>query len=766
METVHIRNTATPMVSDRRVFAIGLTDFVLLFLLLIITIYPLFSGGFTTHDDANMAITEWAGHTWDAAKDASVTQGRFAFLWGLPLYSVPFIYDNRVWYLVIKYGSLCLLLAALYYSVYKSFKSNWIAFASLAFFLAVIQNGWEHNALTSYAFLFNFYATVFLVSLGLFATAIERKNLILACVSGCLYFFSLGIELFVLFFPFYLAIILSKITQGEGFIERLKYGKKYIAAIIIPLMAYLAIYALWRLRFPSTYEGNIFGTFSFLAAIEVILTYSLTAFPLASLKLYSAPGDPLPFINSVGWLATFSALNVAHIMKPIVVGLLFARLLGRHPFTVPQTRTLLIGAALAGIGIFLPNVLLGFTSRHPSWVGGGTYSYAYTYYSFISAVVFLALLLAYANVKSYTWHSFARLGFVSIIIAAMMILSFAVEVRNQYFALDQKLAHRKWQLMDVIIKSPAFMEIPDGATVAAPSLLSHGRGYAAVFAGDWNNYIKYKTGKALFINTKCNRDMPCYSLVFHQAPFADNQFAVLSKNVIPDTGNLQETTIYFMPDQPGSVVFGSFASGGVAPDIKINGVKDVNVGAGMFSYKSHRDTGSLIRVDRLLANVNIDPYKITISHFSVEPQLRPLSDLLADGIDFRQLKYPDFLAEVSGMSGHEHWGRWSDAAVDPVVRFRFKQTLPRRFTLEMIVGAFGPNIGAPVKVRVGAVEKVFVVSPTTAGQPFRLEFETDGTAEYIEIIPPQPIAPNAINPESGDRRKLGISLISLKIKSN
>lgn len=766
MEKNRIKNVPFyPVLGERGIYGIDLTDFVLLLLLLIITIFPLFSGGFTTHDDAAMAITEWTGHTWEEAVGQSIGQGRFVFLWGFPLSAVPFVIDDRVWYLSIKYGSLCVLLIALYFSVYKLFRSSWIGFASIVFFLALIQNGWEHNALTSYAFIFNSYATVFLVSLGLFVTAIEKRSLKLAAVSGGLYFFSLGTELFVLFFPFYLIIVLSKVTQVYGFIDRLKYAKKYIAAIIIPLVLYLTIYVLWRMHFPSNYEGNSFSVINLSGAFKVILTYSLSAFPLASLKLYSAPGDPLSFVNSVLYNGVFSEFNVTHIIKPVIVGVLFAKLLFRRVFIAPNNRALLIGAVLAGIGVFLPNVLLGFTSRHPSWVGGGTYSYVYTYYSFIFASVFLALLLTYVNVKSQVWSSFARISFTSFVIFAMMILSFAVEVRNQYFAQDQKLAHRKWQLMDVVINSPAFKSIPNEASIAAPSLLTSVRGYAVVLAEDWNKYIKYKTGKDVrFIDTECKQNTYCYSLVFRQDQDTDNQFAVLSKFAPSNSEGLREMNIFFLPYNPGAILFGSFVPGSVKPDFKIDEVEIDNFGNGMFFYKLDREASNSVQVKRLVANVDIDPYEISISHFGIEPQLLSNTEALAKGIDFKQQEYPNFLAGVLGLSSSERWGRWSDAGLYPVVKLEFKKMLPKRFILEIIAGAFGPNIGAPVKVRVGSVEKFFIVN--SVPQPYQLEFETDGKVDAIEIIPSQPTEPNMLNPESADSRKLGISLIALKIKGD
>ncbi len=607
---------------------VGATNFFLLFVLATITIYPLFSGGFTTHDDAWMAINVWNDLTWEITKSASFNQGRFVFLWAFPLSAVPFIIDDRLWYLAFKFGSFFVLLGALYYAVFQSFRSQWIALTALAFFLAIIQNGWDHNALTSYAFVFNAYATSFLISLGLFATAIDRKNLALAILSGGLYFFACGSELFVLLFPFYVAVLLSRVAPGETLLVRLKSGKNYIFAIALPLIAYLTIYFVWRQIYPSAYDGNQLNVSNPLAAAKVIATYSLTAFPLASLsRLYSALSAPLPFANPDSLHALLAEFNALHVIKPVVVGFLFARLMTAERFVVPPGKKLLIGATVAWIGIFLPNILLGFTTKYQIWVNRGSHSYVYTYYSLISAVVFLALLLACMNAKSRSWHPRLRLAVVSLVVAAMMGISFAVELRNQSIAFEQKLAHRKWQLMEVLVNSPAFMEIPDGTTVAAPTLLSHQRDHATVSADDWTNYVKYKTGKHLrFDKNRCKGEDPCYQLVFRQAPQSDNQFAILQKTKHIDSLTSTALTIHSMPTQTNAVIVGSFIPGKLAAKLEMNGKPLTNVGPGLFSstFPSGSDHG-LAQTVSMTGNVEIIPEQITISPYSIELRLRSLT---------------------------------------------------------------------------------------------------------------------------------------------
>jgi hypothetical protein len=140
---------------------------------------------------------------------------------------------------------------------------------------------------------------------------------------------------------------------------------------------------------------------------------------------------------------------------------------------------------------------------------------------------------------------------------------------------------------------------------------------------------------------------------------------------------------------------------------------------------------------------------------------------LAEGIDFKRVGYPNFLAEVTGMSGYEAPGRWTEFAAGPVAKFRFKQALPRKFTLEIAADGFGPNAGVPIPVKVGSVAKTFTIAPFVANKvnTYRLEFETDGLADTIEITPPKPTSPNELDPKNVDTRKLGIFFYSLKIIS-
>jgi len=146
-----------------------------------------------------------------------------------------------------------------------------------------------------------------------------------------------------------------------------------------------------------------------------------------------------------------------------------------------------------------------------------------------------------------------------------------------------------------------------------------------------------------------------------------------------------------------------------------------------------------------------------------------VADLLLKGIDFALVTdfarpmYPAFISEVLGVSGCESFGRWSDAGLHPFVVVKLTMCLPKKFSLQMEVGAFGPNAGKEIRVRVGTSEQSFIVPEPGKVQRVELEFNNAKGANTIEIIPPNPTSPCTLDPASKDTRKLGVQLVTMKI---
>lgn len=136
------------------------------------------------------------------------------------------------------------------------------------------------------------------------------------------------------------------------------------------------------------------------------------------------------------------------------------------------------------------------------------------------------------------------------------------------------------------------------------------------------------------------------------------------------------------------------------------------------------------------------------------------SATLNEGIDFTKHGYPTFIAEVTGMSAYEPWGRWTDGAK---AVFRFNQQLPKRFTLVIQANVFGPNIGQAVKIKVGVMQQEFKVSQQ--GEIQRLDFTLPESTDTIALIIPKPTSPKDLQ-IGEDPRQLGLGLIKLQIQAH
>jgi phosphoglycerol transferase len=137
------------------------------------------------------------------------------------------------------------------------------------------------------------------------------------------------------------------------------------------------------------------------------------------------------------------------------------------------------------------------------------------------------------------------------------------------------------------------------------------------------------------------------------------------------------------------------------------------------------------------------------------------SELLAGGIKFYAATLPPYVNSVRGLDAAENFGRWSIAKL---VQIDFAGPLPDEFDLELVLGSFGPNVGANLQVIVGAESKSLrIKSDLMQMQTYELRFSNSARADSIELVVPAPTSPQAIGKAANDPRPLGIALQSLPI---
>lgn len=136
---------------------------------------------------------------------------------------------------------------------------------------------------------------------------------------------------------------------------------------------------------------------------------------------------------------------------------------------------------------------------------------------------------------------------------------------------------------------------------------------------------------------------------------------------------------------------------------------------------------------------------------------------LAEGIDFAREGLPDFLANVSGLSAKESWGRWSDATTVPAVTFTFKQPLPSKFTVVFSALCTKENENVPIRVLAGAAEKSVTLAKSNTMQQCEISFDLKEPTTTLVFSPAKTSSPKELG-ESEDLRHLAIGFAKLSIE--
>lgn len=130
----------------------------------------------------------------------------------------------------------------------------------------------------------------------------------------------------------------------------------------------------------------------------------------------------------------------------------------------------------------------------------------------------------------------------------------------------------------------------------------------------------------------------------------------------------------------------------------------------------------------------------------------------ADGLDTKKSPWPGVISNARGLAFAEPWGTWSSS---DVVTLEFSEPLPEKFTVHLVAGAFGPNVGKEFVAHVGDSAIRFTLSASPEERV--LEFSNPKGSKIIKIDVPSPCSPKELG-LSADYRSLGIGITELRIE--
>lgn len=125
-----------------------------------------------------------------------------------------------------------------------------------------------------------------------------------------------------------------------------------------------------------------------------------------------------------------------------------------------------------------------------------------------------------------------------------------------------------------------------------------------------------------------------------------------------------------------------------------------------------------------------------------------------------QAGQPRYVRAVTGLDSAESFGRWS---IGRQVVVEFAAPLPKAFTLELVLGGFGPNVGQPLRVTTGTHStSVRIGSDLEQMREYYIPVDNTAGGSTLTLEIPVPTPPRALG-ISSDGRTLGVALQRLRV---
>lgn len=452
----------------------------------LITLYPLLFVGFTTRDDSGFYLLylserEILPIIWRDL-ESSFTRPLHRILLG-----VPYLVDNFAWFKSMQIIGICAAASAGALLAREINREVYPLFPLL--YLALLQNSWGHNILTSYPFMFHAAIALILASLHLFILSIRQKRRAYYALSIVL--FAIPVFTYEMHVIYYLLFPLAAYCYSG----RLGTALRLQAPYLLLVLALIALDLWFRLYGNRGYAGSTLDLSNLTDILRAVLFYSSSAMPGFMTLFYDAYIDiytrnlPAP-----GRGTYFADISLLWVIGATLAGAICYVVLARA--TIKPNRSVFIGMLVATAFVFLPNLPIALTAKYQSWAKNFDFHYVTTHYAYIAMIVLLILCCVF--VMGQGEHG--RRTRAAVIATLVSVVTFFTSVTNSHVYATQYYSTFRFDCIDAVIASPEFSRLEDRAVIYAPTLWENDYGIMTSPQNYWDRYVRIKTGKNIRIS--------------------------------------------------------------------------------------------------------------------------------------------------------------------------------------------------------------------------------------------------------------------------
>jgi hypothetical protein len=282
---------------------------------------------------------------------------------------------------------------------------------------------------------------------------------------------------------------------------------------VLAVLAYVAVYVVFRIQNPSTYDGN---RLSFAFPQIFVTWFQSTVTPLPGWNFLRTNNFSLDFIMLWNKLIAFACLRPFYATKAGFVGLsVFFFYWHNNIWKETGNFSLLQLIVICVIGTLSPNLLVSLTIKHQQTADLAYQPYFYSFYSLPFCLAAGLLLFGIVNKRL---HGVGQLVFLAAGAILAVVLSLSNDLVSAASASVLRENNLKWRAVNHLLSSGCLEDIPQDALLYAPSL-----GWSANY---WSNYFLTRLGRKLVISLEvphnADRGGEAEEFVFSYFPSPNN----------------------------------------------------------------------------------------------------------------------------------------------------------------------------------------------------------------------------------------------------
>lgn len=409
---------------------------------------------FTVHDDMRIYTVAKLGRLAEYAVH-SAKSGRITHLWNTWLLGIPFLADSVIVYKIISFAAL-LFDALGFFILLKNHAGKNIAYVSVLLFFAISTLSPYHNLLAAYALCHQIPVGLMLFSLNFFLNSFMGRKKSNIAISTVLFLMSCMIyEAFIVFIVFFAVIAFVKNRCHKNNKLNVNNFLRDFLPYAVVSAAYTAIYFVWRIFYPTAYDGNQFYVHEPFLSLKTVYHYSVSFSPV--FEFFDMVSK-----HQLGLHEFLSLLTIGSIFKAMLISVIFFKVMQKISLKCSDYVLLLMSFA----GIFMPNIIVGFTEKYVNWERRGTYGYLTSFYSWFFLIVFVltAVYMIYSRINGKT----GRQIFMCFMTGAVCVSCIAADVTTDIWGNSYRELMVKYECFDAAVSGDFITNLNDGTDIYIP----------------------------------------------------------------------------------------------------------------------------------------------------------------------------------------------------------------------------------------------------------------------------------------------------------